>query len=333
VNPIEVSELLDRAADSVTPAETDPASKMVSLGRRSVRRRRAWGVAGAVAAAVVAAVAVPLALVAPHGSDSAGTTVSFAGLTVAVPKGWHVSRLTVLQPCSARPHTVYLAERFDFAYDGPQPSSAPPGTKFKCNNGNQAWIGIAEQGGGPLINPDQVLVKQGQLIQMEQFDTHLFPFLWSYRVSNDVIEVPRVFVSGDVKGRDQLLDRVSWPAGPPAPASGGLALPAHITSATSAAPPSNGMVVATDAKTLNRIRTELAQLRDSVPAGAECTLQRPGSVGISLGEVTVIVGDATCPQAISTGGGRVRVPPGLGQELLGLIVASDRAASEHSKKK
>jgi Sigma-70 region 2 len=128
----------------------------------------------------------------------------------------------------------------------------------------------------------------------------------------------------------QVMVRITWPAGPPAPPSGGLALPDRITSVTTDVPPTNGMAVATDAETLTRIRTKLAELRDPVPAGEECTLRKPGSVGISLGEVTVVLGDATCPQAISTGGGRVRVPAGLGKELLDLIVASDRAATERA---
>jgi hypothetical protein len=45
----------------------------------------------------------------------------------------------------------------------------------------------------------------------------------------------------------------------------------------------------------------------------------------------VVIGDATCPQAVSTGGGRVRVPPGFGEELLDLIVASDRPASRKGR--
>ncbi|MET8910191.1 hypothetical protein [Micromonospora sp. NPDC004551] len=69
-----------------------------------------------------------------------------------------------------------------------------------------------------------------------------------------------------------------------------------------------------------------------MPADEACTLQKPGRVGIALDDVTVVLGDATCPQAISTGGGRVRAPDGLGRELLGLIVASDRAAVERATK-
>ena len=69
-----------------------------------------------------------------------------------------------------------------------------------------------------------------------------------------------------------------------------------------------------------------------MPAGADCTLRRPGSVGINLGKITVVLGDATCPQAISTGGGRVQAPAGLGQELLTLIVESERAAAERETK-
>ena len=51
MNPNQLSELLERAAASVTPTETDPASRLVRLGRRSVRRRRAWATVGSLAAA------------------------------------------------------------------------------------------------------------------------------------------------------------------------------------------------------------------------------------------------------------------------------------------
>lgn len=306
MNPTELSELLDRAAASVTPAETDPVSRMVSLGRRSVRRRRIWGAA----VAVVVAVALPLAWVAPHRSAPVETTVSFAGLSVVVPPGWPTRNVTTFDPCTAKPHTVYLASKWTQG--------------ISCRLADQAWIAVLRQGVAPLVNPGRLVVRGGHLLQAEQVDEHRNPFLWAYRAFTDEILAPTVFILG----HDQkLLERVTWPAGPPGPASGGLALPARITSATSAAPPSNGMVVATDAKTLNQIRGKLAGLHDRVPTGQECTLEVPGAVGISLGEVTVVMGDATCPQAISTGGGRVRVPPHLGRELLDLIVASDRAAS------
>jgi hypothetical protein len=328
MNSTEARELLERAAASVTPAETDPAGRMVRLGRRSVQRRRAWGAAGFVAAAVAAVVVLPLALAPPDRSLPAGpSTVNFGGLTVAVPDGWRTNRVAAFDPCTAEPHTVYLAGRWQLGYSGGRPSAAPAGAPVTCHSDDQAWIAIVQKGFGPELNPDRLVVKDGQLLQVERPFPDEIPFVWTYREQSDVIQAPTALIAGDEPGRDRLLQRVTWPAGPPAPPSGGLALPDRITSATTTVPPSNGMVVATDAKTLNRIRAKLAGLRDAVAAGQECTLQMPGLVGISLGEVTVVLGDATCPQAISTGGGRVRVPAGLGTELRDLIAASDRNAS------
>ncbi|MGY4910366.1 hypothetical protein [Micromonospora aurantiaca (nom. illeg.)] len=335
MNPTHVSELLDRAAASVTPAETDPASRLVRLGRRSVqRRRRAWGTAGsvAVAAAVAAVVALPQVSAPPKGSETAGATVSLGGLSVAVPKGWRTSEVTTLDPCTAEPHTVYLAARWDPW--ATRPTSVPPGAgPFRCKSDGQAWMAVVQQGVAAAVSPNRLVVKDGQLIQVSQPNQYAIPSVWTYRAFNDELQATTAFISGDETGREQLLKHVTWPAGPAAPASGGLVLPDRITNATTEAPPTNGMVVATDAKTLNQIRTTLAALRDPVPAAEECTLQKPGAVGINLGEVTVMLGDATCPQAISTGGGRVRVPAGLGRELLDLIVASDRAAAEQATTK
>ena len=44
-------------------------------------------------------------------------------------------------------------------------------------------------------------------------------------------------------------------------------MPDRITTVTTDVPPTNGMAVATDAKTPTRIRTKLAGLRDPEPAG------------------------------------------------------------------
>ncbi|WP_334553043.1 hypothetical protein [Micromonospora sp. CPCC 205714] len=335
MNPTHVSELLDRAAASVTPSETDPASRLVSLGRRSVRRRRrAFGTAGsvAVAAAVAAVVALPQVSAPPDRSEAAGTTVSLGGLSVAVPEGWRTSEVTTFDPCTAEPHTVYLAAQWDPR--ATRPTSGPPGAApFRCKSDGQAWMAVVQKGVAAPVSPNRLVVKDGQLLLVEQRDQYMIPSMWTYRAFTDEIQATTAFISGDEKGREQLLKRVTWPAGPAAPASGGLVLPDRIASATTDVPPTNGMVVATDAKTLTQIRTALAELRDPVPAGEECTLQKPGAVGISLGEVTVMLGDATCPQAISTGGGRVRVPAGLGKDLLDLIVASDRAATERATTK
>jgi hypothetical protein len=329
VNSTHVRELLERAAASVTPTETDPTSRLLSLGRRSVQRRRAWGTAGSVAAAVAAVVAVPLAMAPPDRSPDAGasgTTVSFGDLSVAVPKGWRTSRLTTFDPCSAEPHTVYLAERWDSMrprYPEPRDSLG------KCESDGQAWMALVLTGPGQPLNPERLVVKDNQPLEAKPFNLRTAfglrtTSIWTYRAFTRE-QATTAAVSGDEKGREQLLQRVTWPAGPPAPPSGGLALPDRITSAVSEAP---NMVEAMDAQTLTRIRTTLAELRDRVPAGEECTLQRSHAVGIAIDDVTVVLGDATCSQAVSTHGGRVWVPAGLGKELLDLIEASDRAAAE-----
>ncbi|MEU9740359.1 hypothetical protein AB0E12_14365 [Micromonospora chersina] len=245
--------------------------------------------------------------------------MSLGGLSVAVPEGWRTSEVTTFDPCIAEPRTVYLAARWGFPR-GTQPRST-------CPSEGQAWIALVRDGVPRYVKPERLVVKDGQLLQVTEDITQS---QWTYRAFNEEIMATGVFISGDAKGRDQLLKRVTWPAGPAAPASGGLMLPDRITSAVSE--DAGPMVTATDAKTLTRIRAALTELRDPVPAGEECTLQLPGAVGIAFDGVTVVLGDATCPQAISTGGGRVRVPAGLGRELLDLIVASDRAAAERATK-
>lgn len=324
MNPFHANELLERAAASVTPAETNPTSRLVSLGRRSVRRRRyAWGTAGsvAVAAVVAAVVAMPVGTALPDRSDSAaasGTTVSLGGLSVAVPKGWRTSNVSTFNPCVAEPRTLYLATRWN-----------PSTRTTTCVPKDGEWLAIVQKGAALRVNPSGLVVKDKQVLQVEQ-PSHVLPSVRSYRAFSTEIDATAALISGDERGRERLLKRITWPAGPTAPASGGLALPDRITSALTDAPPSNGMVVARDARTLARIRTALAGLRHPVPAGDECTLQKPGSVGILLDDVIVVLGNARCPQAVSSGGGRVRAPATLGQELLNLIVASDRAATEQS---
>jgi hypothetical protein len=332
VNASQVNELLDRAASSVTPSEADPAARMVSLGRRSVRRRRAWRAAASAAVAAGVVVTLPFVLAAPARPDTdrqSGTAVGFGGLSVVVPEGWRTSTVHAFNACTAEPRTVYLAAQWDFM---PSDSVPPGGGLVVCRSDGEPWMALVQRGVNPSLGPEELVVKDEQLLQVERASQLGVTSAWSYRPYTGPIEATAALISGGEKGREQLLDRVTWPAGPAAPASGGLRLPTRVTSATTDAPPSNGMVVATDAKTLNRIRTTLAELREPVPAGAECVLRGPETVGISLGEVTVVLGDASCPQAISTGGGRVRVPAGLGEELLGLIVASDRAPTERATK-
>ncbi|WP_328476370.1 hypothetical protein OHA21_21715 [Actinoplanes sp. NBC_00393] len=323
MNPNQVGELLERAADSVTPAEPDPAGRLVTLGRRRVRRRRAW----TAAAAVLAVVALPFATVVANRLPdvvASDTTVSFDGLSVVVPAGWRISREKIVDTCTAEPRTVYLAERWE---NSAPLTTAPGSTPFTCRSEGQAWMALVQHGPPRYVTPERLLVKDGQLLQVSADISGLSE---TYIAFTNDLEPTGVVISGDAQARKQLLDRVTWPGAPSAPPSGGLVLPDEITSAVSARP---NMINATDARTLSRIRAKLAALQDPVPAGEECALEMPGAVGISLGEITVVLGDASCPQAISTGGGRVRAPAGLGMELHNLIAASERAAVERKKKK
>jgi len=153
VSRTDVSELLDRAAASVTPAETDPAARLVSLGRRSVQRRRAWAAAGTVAAAVAAVVALPFATAIPDRSPDA---VAFGGLTITVPEGWRTSTVTTLDLCTAKPHTVYLAARYDF---GQWASEGPPGaTPGPCEPADQAWMAVVQKGVGRAASSPECTV-------------------------------------------------------------------------------------------------------------------------------------------------------------------------------
>lgn len=317
-----ISELLERAAASVTPTELDPAATMVSRGRRSVRRRRAWG-AGAVAAAVAAVVAVPLAMSLPDRLTTARpaeTAVEYGGLKVVVPEGWRTVRSATFDACNAEEHTVYLAKQWDF-WARPQPEV--PGAR--CKSDGKVWMAVTLKGVSQLLSPNLLIVKDEQLIEVEQPDDRQLPSMWTYIAFGDGTPHPAAFISADEAGRQRLLERITWPAGPSAPPSGGLALPDRPTSITAdGPPPTHFMAVVDDARTIAQIRAKLAALHDPVPAGETCTLRKPGSIGFAIsgdnGGVLVVLGDASCPQAISSGGGRVHVPAGLGQELHDLVV-------------
>jgi hypothetical protein len=343
VSPNHVRELLERTAASVTPRETTPASKLVSLGRRSIRRRRAGAVAAGVA--LVALVALPFVLASPdRPAPAAASTVNFDGVTISVPKGWKAIKVPVFSSCTAKAHTIYLAPKFDFSWG--QPSEGPPGSNkpVECPSKGKEWIAAVQSGfSGVSVNPERLMAKDGQLIEVEKLDEFgsLDPDVGIYKSFSKPFQTPAVFISGNEQARGQLIKKITWPAGPPAAPGGGLALPKRVTSATADqvtdGPPVNRMVVATDAKTLQQIRRALAALREPVPAGEACELKKPGATGIVLTDgkndsATVVIGDEACPVAVSTGGGQVRVPPGLGEQLLALIVASDNAASAHAKK-
>ncbi|GAA3344025.1 hypothetical protein GCM10020358_45550 [Amorphoplanes nipponensis] len=319
MNPAQVNELLDRAAAAVTPAERDPASRLAVLGRRSVRRRRAWRAAGSVAvAAAVAAVTLPLVVPTP---DQPAGPVSFAGLTASVPPGWRISRVATVDTCTAEARTLYLAD----GWDNSAPLTTAPGSPpYRCRSEGRTWMALVRHGPGQYLSPEALVVTDQQLLQVTE---ETAGSVYTYLPFTEDTAPPAVIIAADEPGRERLLERVTWPAGPPAPPSGGLALPQRITSVVSEY--RGPMVSVSDTKTLTKIREKLTALRDPVPADELCTLRKPGRVGIGLNDgITVVLGDATCPQAVSNGGGRVRVPPGLGRELLALIVASDHAAQK-----
>ncbi len=305
MNPNEITELLDRAASSVTPAGSDPVTTMVRLGRRSANRRRAW--AAAVATGVVA-LAVPLALGFPgDAKPTPSTTVAFGGLTITVPDGWKTTKAARFDPCTAKPDTIYFV-------DTVEPSHA-------CAPSDQAWIAVQPEGTGGLLSPPVLVSKDANVLEGE--DT--MNGLWRYRAFGGAgTTAGLVLPDLPEKRRSELLELTTWPAGPAAPPGGGLTLPKTITSVSIDAP---GVPTATDAKTLNRIREQLAGLTEPVPAGEECVLKSPGSVGLGFNDgIIVVLGDATCPQAVSDHGGRVRVPASLGKELFDEVLKNNSPA-------
>ncbi|WP_212988303.1 hypothetical protein [Actinoplanes auranticolor] len=322
--------------------ETAPAAKLVSLGRRSVRRRRSWAFAAGVA--LVATVALPFVLLPREKATlPPATTVNFGGLAISVPKGWKAIEVPIFSTCTAQPRTVYLAPKFDFSYG--QPSEGPPGDNkpVECPGKGKEWIAAVQSGfSGVSVNPQQLMAKDGQLLEVQKLDEYRpsEPDVRLYGSFSKPFVTPTVFISGPDEARDRLIKNITWPAGPSAPPGGGLALPSRVTSGTAEevtdGPPYHRMVAASDAKTLNQIRSALAALREPVPTDEACDLKKPGAIGIILSDgendsAHVVIGDETCPVAVSTGGGQVRVPPELGKQLLALIVASDKAATERAR--
>jgi len=347
MNPHDVRELLDRAAAGVTPADADPVPQVMRLSRRAAMRRRAvWAVGGSAAAATVLAggITLPTLLTGQDGSDPAAVAaaqgpavaatkrpvVSLGGVSVTVPDGWRTARVKTFDACDAKPRTVYLASGFDpdgwvGFKRGQEPKGPPPpaGTKAPpCASEGGSWMAVVEDGLGRHVVPTELVVQKDTLLEADS-PARRIPSMRSYRAFDDQIQATTVFIAGSTAERGRLLERVTWPAAPPAPASGGLALPDKLTSAMTDLPPDNHMTVTQDAAALTRIRTALAGLRQPVPADKACSIGTGDAVGIALSgektEVTVVLGDEACPQAISNGGGRVEVPAGLGRELRALI--------------
>ena len=181
VNPTQASELLERAAASVTPSETDPATRMVSLGRRSVRRRRAWA-----SRRPSPPPWLPCGSATrdrpPDGSDYAGpgTTVSFGGVSIAVPEGWRTSKVEMFNPAppSRAPSTwprSGTSDRADADSGPPRGQHARASPRPGVDGGRQG--GASER----TASPKQLVVKDTQPVQVDQPDEYRFPSIWTYR--------------------------------------------------------------------------------------------------------------------------------------------------------
>ncbi len=317
-----IAALLRRAADTATPSTADPAPQLVRRARRRLLRRRALGVAGV--AVATAGVVTGTAVLAPGPADRGvvvdrsaaqaptGTPRSFAGVTVVVPDGWTTSEVGVFDECTAEPRTVYLAK--DWQPRGP---GSLTDSSRACGP-TQPWMAIVETGEGLSIPPERLVVSGSALLQVTPFGASSS----SYRpfVSGTGPAATTAYISAAPQTHADLLQRVSWPAG--APRSDRLSLPARITDVVVGRLP-NIMIDLDDAGRIQQVRRLLEAQRTPVPAGRECPLDAEHTLGLSLsGDATdalVIVGDATCPQAVSSHGGRVRVPPTLQEELLRLV--------------
>src|SRR5689334_23453454 len=103
-------------------------------------------------------------------------------------------------------------------------------------------MALVERGINPSLDPEQLVVRDEQLLQVEHAGTLGVTSTWTYRPYTGPIEATAALISGDEEGREALLKRITWPAAPPAPAPGGLALPDRITSVTADTPARSGMV-------------------------------------------------------------------------------------------
>jgi hypothetical protein len=191
-------------------------------------------------------------------------------------------------------------------------------------------MAVVTAGVAPFVNPPLLTMRGGRLVQAG--DDRLGS-VTSYRPFTGEISATTVFASGDEATQRRLLENVTFPSVPRDGGAGGLAVPARLTNVLSTAKVTNGMVNASDARTVESIRSQLAALRDPAPADQMCDLTDQNSVGFALsdandsGGVTVVIGDASCPYAVSTKGGPVHVPAGLGEQLRALVVESDRVTS------
>ena len=358
-------DLADAAPDDPTIGDT--------VRRRARRRRAArvsGGIAGtatglaaavALAAGGIPSVGVPTQ---PNVSAAAGGGISFGGLSIDPLQGWTATEVDAFDACTAKPRTIYLAKTWQRLEKNPPPTpntppgGTPPDQGLRCTIPEGPWMTVVK---GPLQEEVQGGLVFGNGTTLE-VDEHPYQGVFNYQpflISNakaaaaaDAVKrnlaysfkpmskaeweasfVTTVHIAGAPTVRKDLLEQITWPTEPSAPASGGLALPDRIDAAGTDPGES---IVNPEGDSINRpaldqIRAALADL-PAVPRGQECDLIKPNMYGFSLvgprepsaEHVRIFIGDRTCPQAVSNRGGRVAVPDDLGKRIYDLIMTNPR---------
>jgi hypothetical protein len=299
---------------------------------------------------------------------AAGST-GFAGLSIDPLQGWTVEKVDAFDACTARPRTVYLAQTWQRLEKSapPKPDTPPGGTPpdqgLRCTIPDGPWMTVVKGPRRGMVQAELVVGNGTTLEVDEQPYEGVFnyqPFMISAAEAaaqaeglNRVVasladpktrDKPRseaearasfvttVHIAGDPSVREDLLERITWPAEPAPPASGGLALPDRILSAVTEPRKGGSMVASAEKPALAEALAALADL-PAVPRGQECDLTKPHVNGFMLNErpkgasatdVRLIIGDRTCPQAVSSRGGRVAVPDQLATKIFDLVAAKAR---------
>ncbi len=333
----ELTRLLARAAASVTPTAHDPGRELAERGRRSLRRRRQMIGSGVLSAAVavtaLGVVTAPspgpfdpgLARSSGAAAAPAGQTVRHGDVSVVVPPGWRVSRTDDFDPCTAQQDTLYLTRTW-------APLEGPRAPAPRCPQARVTYMAVVLEGEPKAVNPALLTFRAGRPVQVD--DYRQLGAVTVYREFTPQHRPTTAVISGDEATKRRLLDGVTFGSARPVSGSAGLGLPERPTNVLSAARVSYGMVNASDAPTVRAIRAQLAALRDTgAPADPSCDLTHRNSVGLAITDdtddpgVTVVIGDASCPYAVSTKGGPVPVPADLAERLRAMVVASDRVTS------
>jgi len=333
----------------------------------------AAAVGGIAATVTAVSATLPLTVPDPATSAAAAGGTSFAGLSIDLLQGWTAQEVDAFDACTAKPRTVYLAKTWQRLEKSPPPApgsgpgTTPPEQGLRCAIPKGPWMTVVKGPRRGMVQAELV-VGNGTTLEVEEqpypgvFNYQPFmissaraaadaeglnrtlasladpetrddPMSEAAKAEFEASFVTTVHIAGDPTVREDLLEQVTWPAEPPAPASGGLALPDRILGAgTDPGKAVNPEGDSIDRPALARIRAALADL-PPVPRGQECDLTKPHVYGFSLnertrgasaGDVRIVIGDKTCPQAVSSRGGRVAVPDQLGKQIYDLLMANPR---------